>query len=343
MQVGNLKAQSQHFLRAKAEAASKAEEQLLALRSRSEAEISALQAEIEHLAVYAERVTEVLRRMEAGVYPIVDKAGVRAFRLPARDRPAALDGTRLNYLMRKGESAQRLLEATQAAAAGPPPSLLLGTGSRVQGGAVSGGSVAGGESMRRGSGEGSRQQQQGSSSSGQGEGAEGDVSSSGAAAGGPAVASPSGQLLAAAVPPGSLGPDLEELRSQWERDMRGLITSQVVSELSSDRTVEYIRSLEVAVARYRTELQQERRRQSEMTVALRSAQRVVSRPGSAIQQVMSGKVITLPPSWGYGHSSGFSPMATRPATAGVLQLHSQPAWSSAHLCHCVLHVMLKIP
>lgn len=308
-QVVNLKAQSQHFLRAKAEAASRAEAELATLKASSETEIVALQAEVEHLAAYAERVTEVLRRMESGVYPVVERAGVRAFRLPARDRPAALDTTRLNYLMRKGEAAQRLLEATQAAAAGPPPSALLGTAGRVQGSTGvsldATGSTAGGNRA-------------GSSSDGAPTGEGGEAGAPGSGAG--AATSSHGLPPPAAVPPGSLGPDLEELRSQWEKEMRGLITSQVVSELHSDRTVEYIRSLEVAVARYRTELQQDRRRQSEMTVALRSAQRVASRPGSALQQVMSGKVITLPPSWGYGHSSGFSPMATRPATAGKLML-----------------------
>lgn len=45
-----------------------------------------LQAECDHLAAYCERVTAVLKNMEAGVYEVVERGGLRAFRLPPRDR-----------------------------------------------------------------------------------------------------------------------------------------------------------------------------------------------------------------------------------------------------------------
>ena len=45
--------------------------------------------------MYAERVTEVLQKMEAGVYGMVELGGVRSLKLPARDRPVGLDLDRL--------------------------------------------------------------------------------------------------------------------------------------------------------------------------------------------------------------------------------------------------------
>ncbi len=35
------------------------------------------------IAEYAEKVTEVLRRMESGVYGVVDKGGLRSFKVRA--------------------------------------------------------------------------------------------------------------------------------------------------------------------------------------------------------------------------------------------------------------------
>jgi hypothetical protein len=46
-----------------------------------------------------------------------------------------------------------------------------------------------------------------------------------------------------------LPPDLELLKAQWEAVMRDAITHQVVSDLRSDKTVEYIRSLESQLTR----------------------------------------------------------------------------------------------
>ena len=46
-----------------------------------------------------------------------------------------------------------------------------------------------------------------------------------------------------------LPPALELLKSQWEAIMRDTITNQVVSDLKSDKTVEYIRSLESQLGR----------------------------------------------------------------------------------------------
>lgn len=53
------------------------------------------QAEAEYLILYAEKATEVLRRMEAGVYGMVERGGVRQFKVPQRDRPGALQAERL--------------------------------------------------------------------------------------------------------------------------------------------------------------------------------------------------------------------------------------------------------
>ena len=54
-----------------------------------------MQVEAEYLINYAEKVTEILRRMEAGVYGMVERGGVRQFKLPLRDRPGALQAERL--------------------------------------------------------------------------------------------------------------------------------------------------------------------------------------------------------------------------------------------------------
>lgn len=173
--------------------------------------------------------------MESGVYGVVERQGLRAFRLPPRDRPTALDPDRLPYLRRANDAGARLLAAAQAAAAGPPPSLLasLNFGSNAGGGVdLMTGRLSTAPCSARGGGVSAR--------SGAGsEGADGAVGNGGAGAG--------AHLL---------GPDLEEQRAQWEAEMKGVITSQVVSELKSERTVEYIRSLEAAVARYRVELNQ---------------------------------------------------------------------------------------
>ncbi len=57
------------------------------------------QSELDYLAQYAERVTEVVRRMESGVVPVHERGGgLKAFRLPPRERPPRLDGSRLMVL-----------------------------------------------------------------------------------------------------------------------------------------------------------------------------------------------------------------------------------------------------
>jgi hypothetical protein len=56
-----------------------------------------------------------VRRMEAGVVPVSDRGGgIKAFRLPARDRPPRLDGVRLAAVKvgdRKGAWMGRWLSA----------------------------------------------------------------------------------------------------------------------------------------------------------------------------------------------------------------------------------------
>jgi hypothetical protein len=40
-----------------------------------------LQAEGDYLVSYADKVTEILRRMETGVYGVVERAGLRHFKV----------------------------------------------------------------------------------------------------------------------------------------------------------------------------------------------------------------------------------------------------------------------
>lgn len=213
-QVEALRQKGEYLLRAKSDEAHKLQQELLELQRRSAADAAALQQELDYLAGYAERVTGILRHMEAGTYGVVERGGLRAFRLPARDRPPALDGGRLAYLKQANGAAERLLEAAAAAAAGPPPSALSLAGSsalspsRTEGGT---GLTAASHSLRR-SQETSPQhaQQQGTPRSGEAAAVGGELSAGGESA--------AGSL--------QLGPELEALKAKWEAEMKGSITNQ---------------------------------------------------------------------------------------------------------------------
>ena len=77
----------------------------------------------------------------------------------------------------------------------------------------------------------------------------------------------------------------------------------------------------IVLLRYRQELQSEKRRNQEQTVALRSVQRMHSRPDSAINRALSGGVLSQPPTWGMGHTMSSVHLASsareRPATASA--------------------------
>ena len=299
-QVENIKQQSQYHLNKKADEVSLLRSEVARLKSQREDEMKSLQEEVEYLVAYGDKATDLLKKVEGGSYPVTEKGGLRAFKIPQRDRPGALHGDRLKTLKTLVEGIDRLVassnEASNLAAAClsasfPAPShhnystglgLGIGQGSRPSS-AVS----------RRSDGEGT-----------------------------------SNLNLAGGEQ------QLELLKAQWEASMRENITDQVVADLRSNQTVEYIRSLEAQLARYRAELQAERKKQSDMTVALRSVQRQVSRPESALNRALISTGPLSPsqgPSWGPGHS----PKNYRPVTAsatmrsGYLGSPSSPANSNS--------------
>ena len=175
--------------------------------------------------------------MEAGIYGMVERGGVRQFKVPPRDRPGALQSDRLKFIGSAVEGVDRLLSAT-AASVNAPASIGTGgmtlhlTGAALSGGNGGGSSIA--PSSRRQS-----------------------ASNNKASAGAP-NGSTTGSFLTGeeadeaedqvGTLPG-LPPDLEQLKVQWEAVMRDTITNQVVSDLRSDKTIEYIRSLESQMGR----------------------------------------------------------------------------------------------
>eukprot|EP00798_Chlamydomonas_sp_ICE-L_P025375 gene25375-11036_t len=248
-QIENLKRQSQCFLDRKAEEVAGVRSEIARVQRESAAEVVAMQAESEYIASYAEKVTEIIRRMESGFYGVVDMGGVRSFKV----------------LRQRVEAVDRLVEATRQASPskpGTPRTSTLGLSSMVAGGALRN------------------------------------------------VATPPDSTWPPAQ--GSTGtlPSLQDL---------GQLRSQVVADLKSDKTVEYIRTLEAQVARYRNDVQSEKKRNGEMTVALRSLQRVASRPDSPLNAALSsGPNVKAPAQWGWGHStmaSGGGGDGSRPATA----------------------------
>ena len=82
--------------------------------------------------------------------------------------------------------------------------------------------------------------------------------------------------------------------------------------------------------RYRQELQSEKRKNQDMTVALRSVQRSHARPGSAINRALSGGALTHPPTWGLGHTQSSVHMSSSPAASLAASSQNQrPATASA--------------
>jgi len=307
-QISNLKEQSTFFLARQKSEIGTLRAELEKQVAEREAEAEAMKAELDYVVSYAEKVTEVVRRMEAGVYNVTERGGLRQYKVPPRDRPAALDSERLRFLRSRSDAVDRMV-ATVAAAAVAPPTLGYSSMMGSVASTSAAPSIVGNMSLSGGA-DTSRVQ---------------SAHTAGSTAGLPHAA-------ADVDTPGSSGlpPNLEMLKSQWEAELRGSITTQVVADLRSDKTVEYIRSLEGQVARYRQELQSEKRKNSEMTVALRSVQRVQSRPDSAINRVMNGGALTQPPAWGLGHQFGNSvhlaatATSRRPATAAAAY-RSSPA------------------
>ncbi|GFR47924.1 hypothetical protein Agub_g9726 [Astrephomene gubernaculifera] len=343
-QLENLKQQSGYFLGKQAEQLADLRHQLEAGRAAQAAEREALMTELDYLASYCERVTELVRRMESGVVPVHERGnGVRAFRLPQRDRPPRLEGSRLTVLKeRSADLYERLLALSAAAAAGTgrpgsPGGLLHGCASSSSlhspspatgtsgGGAGSGGPPA---SPTAATSPGRNSHHAHYTSLGGGATGGGGSSLGGGGGGplGPALGGLGGSV------------DLDALRAQVESELKAAVTAQVVGDMRSDKTIQYIRELEVAVGRYRSELQAEKKRSSEMAIALRSVQRLHQRPESPINKALAAHTpsgtIKLAPSWGMGHTphsahtqhtqrsaGGGGSLAltgaSRPATAGL--------------------------
>ncbi|KAG2433847.1 hypothetical protein HXX76_008203 [Chlamydomonas incerta] len=291
-QVENLKQQSSYFLSKQAEQLAELMAQLDAAKATFAVEKDGLLAELDYLSSYSERVTELVRRMEAGAVPVHDRGnGIKAFRLPQRDRPPRLEAGRLGWLKdRNGELHERLMALSAATAA-------------------AGGSTAGSST--------------------------GGLSANQSTTSLHNATSGRHGALSVAVPGGGTGHsalgsavDLDALRAQVEAELKAQVTAQVMGDMKSNKTIEYIRELEVAVGRYRAELQTEKKRNSEMAVALRSVQRIHQRPESPMNKALAAHspagTLKLAPSWGLGHAPGSPQMGlngmSRPGTAGLVSL-----------------------
>jgi kinesin family protein 7 len=176
--------------------------------------------------------------MEAGVYGMVERGGVRQFRVPQRDRPGALQGDRLRFISSAVDGVNRLLSATEASVNAPasigstaPPGTLQSALANSVGAGGGASSIA--PSSRRQSANNITSRAFGGAMGGSsfltGEEAEEADDQVGTLPG--------------------LPPDLEQLKAQWEAVMRDTITNQVVSDLKSDKTIDYIRSLESQMGR----------------------------------------------------------------------------------------------
>ncbi|GLC34788.1 hypothetical protein PLESTB_001164400 [Pleodorina starrii] len=289
-QLENLKQQSAYFLTKRSEELTESRQLLDAARAAHAAEKDALLTELDYLASYSERVTELVRRMEAGVVPVTERGnGVKAFRLPQRERPPRLDGSRLAVLKdRAAELHERLIALSASTSAGG------GANFSLSGGASAGASAGGGVTAAAASSPGASF----GPTFGGWVGAAGATSPGrgGMLQGGGSAHSPLGSSV-----------DLDALRAQVEAELKAQVTAQVVGDLRSEKTVEYIRELETAVGRYRQELQSEKKRSAEMAVALRSVQRQHQRPESPINKAIAAHTpagtIKLAPTWGLGHST----------------------------------------
>ncbi|GIL49485.1 hypothetical protein Vafri_5813 [Volvox africanus] len=331
-QLENLKQQSTYFLTKRTEELSELKQQLDGMKAAHAAEKDALLTELDYLASYSERVTELVRRMEAGVVPVTERGnGVKVFRLPQRERPPRLDGNRLAILKARALELYERLTALSAAAATSNGGTLNGGLSAVS---LSGATPAATATATATTG-----------ASGSATTFGGWVNSGGAGGGGGSPPRSSFGVLGPMViqstsshnPLGS-SVDLDALRAQVEAELKAQVTAQVVGDLRSEKTVEYIRELETAVGRYRQELQSEKKRSAEMAVALRSVQRQYQRPESPINKAIAAHTpsgtIKLSPSWGMGHStprgggaavtlsggSGSGGTTSRPATASLMSL-----------------------
>ncbi|KAG2446452.1 hypothetical protein HYH02_008444 [Chlamydomonas schloesseri] len=290
-QVENLKQQSTYFLSKQAEQLAELKTQLDAAKATFAVEKDGLLAELDYLSSYSERVTDLVRRMEAGAVPVHDRGnGIKAFRLPQRDRPPRLDAGRLGWLKdRSGELHERLLALNAATAAA--------------GGSTTG--STGGLSANQST-----------------------VSLQNAASGRHAGLSVAVPGAGASHSPLGSTVDLDALRAQVEAELKAQVTAQVMGDMKSNKTIEYIRELEVAVGRYRAELQTEKKRNAEMAVALRSVQRIHQRPESPMNKALAAHspagTLKLAPSWGLGHAPGSPQMGlngmSRPGTAGLVSL-----------------------
>lgn len=298
LQVDNLKQQSTYFISRQSEQLAEARQQLEAVKATAAAEHAALQAELDYLALYAERVTEVVRRMETGCVPQMDRGnGLKAFKLPMRERPPRLDGERLKVLSaRSAEMADRLLALSGATASGPPSPRMA---------SFSAGSAS---AFLQGSGPNM---------------AHGSV---------PSATGPSGRnggsdmgQMGLGMPQGAVV-DLDVLRAQWEAEYKAQVTAQVLGDMRSEKTVEYIRGLESQIGRYRVEVQAEKKRCSDMSVALRAVQRAQARPDSPLNRAIAAHspagTLTRSPTWGPGHggSASFTGSPSRPGTATSMMM-----------------------
>ncbi|KAF5833468.1 hypothetical protein DUNSADRAFT_10222 [Dunaliella salina] len=324
-QVDNLKQQSAHFLEQKSQEIFSLKSQMTQMRTEHELEAKQLHAEVDLLTTYAERVTELLQKMEAGAHGMVEMSGIRSLKVPHRDRPAGLDLEHLQQLRHCGDAVQRMLEMVRAAAAKPgsrpasarpgsrPASALVPSPTHTHAAAPAAAMKAGAALHRSAP----------SSAAAHPSSTRTQVPAHGAHLQ-TASALPVPALGSLPLPPGctslsSLPVHQQRLQNQQQRQDRGSEAEhggnpgeqekhQAVDgadanaeEAPNEKSLQYIRSLEEALAKQRAETFAERRRQGELTVALRSALRSARFP-NPMQAALLNTPMGHSPHWGYGHN-----------------------------------------
>jgi len=242
-QMDNLKEQSQYFLQKRTKELQDMAAHHERFRAEAEEKYADLTAQSNYVADYVESLTMIIEKIETGQYSMREKSGIKCFVIPGRDKPAPLDLDRGRLFRSRLANAERYLKVLQ------------------------------GKGLRRAS-------------------LNESLAASAAAEAALAAARNLGGEYADDEPSVS-AKERTELRLQRDslqtqlhakvKEMEQLkiahrseVECQLVEELASHPTVEYIKTLEEDVRRYQKALQDERKKSVEMRTALDSYRRQTS-------------------------------------------------------------------
>eukprot|EP00803_Ostreobium_quekettii_P011013 evm.model.scf_946.1 EVM.evm.TU.scf_946.1 scf_946:6400-16587(+) len=273
-EIESLTQRHSQLLTAKEREASELRTLLEDTTARSTEQVKTLKEEVEYLTLYARRMWHIFEGLCQGRYPVQAARGVRSLRIPAADRPENLDTPRMERLQASVARAGDFILAVE------------GRGLEQASATAGGDDTATSQAASRNNDSSTPATEEVATDS-----LPQSVHSSKWKAG-------AGESEARAAPEeiGDEPPDEEDLlpvvhalqqkiqeleqrgptedmRRQIGQEMKDVIEAQLLTEMTSQGTVDYIRSLEAQIARYRVEIQNERRRNFDLQTALRSAQR----------------------------------------------------------------------